>query len=71
VTGDKKTIYTIGQKSYMVTAQEDANEVGGFVHSGAFILVDKDRHVRGIYDGTKEEEVNHLIEDMEKLLGNK
>ena len=71
VTGDKKAIYTIGQKSYMVTAQEDSNEVGGFVHSGAFILVDKERHVRGIYDGTKEEEVNHLIEDMEKLLGNK
>jgi hypothetical protein len=33
--------------------------------------VDKDRHVRGIYDGTKEEDVNHLIEDLEKLLGNK
>jgi protein SCO1/2 len=55
----------------MDAAQEDSNEVGGFVHSGAFILVDKDRHVRGIYDGTKEEDVNHLIEDLEKLLGNK
>ena len=71
VTGKKSDIYRLGEKSYMVTAQEDANEVGGFVHSGAFILVDKDRHVRGIYDGTKEEDVNHLIEDMEKLVGNK
>ena len=71
LTGDKKAIYAIGQKSYMVAAQEDSNEVGGFVHSGAFILVDKGRHVRGIYDGTKEEDVNHLIEDLEKLLGNK
>jgi len=52
----------------MVTAQEDANEEGGFVHSGAFILVDQNRHVRGIYDGTKEEDVNHLIEDMTLLL---
>lgn len=52
----------------MVTTQEDANEVGGFVHSGAFILVDKNRHIRGIYDGTKEEEVNHLMEDMALLL---
>jgi protein SCO1/2 len=68
LTGDKKAIYTLGEKSYMVTAQEDKNEVGGFVHSGAFILVDKQRHVRGIYDGTKEEEVNHLIEDLETLL---
>lgn len=68
VTGDKQAIYTLGEKSYMVTAQEDKNEVGGFVHSGAFILVDKQRHIRGIYDGTKEEEVNHLIEDLEILL---
>jgi protein SCO1/2 len=68
LTGDKATIYTLGQKSYMVSAQEDPNEAGGFVHSGAFILVDKNRHVRGIYDGTVEAEVNHLLEDMEILL---
>ena len=68
VTGKKSDIYRLGEKSYMVTAQEDANEEGGFVHSGAFILVDQNRHVRGIYDGTKEEDVNHLIEDMSLLL---
>jgi protein SCO1/2 len=68
LTGDKKAIYTLGEKSYMVTAQEDKNEAGGFVHSGAFILVDKNKHVRGIYDGTKADEVDHLIADMEILL---
>ena len=68
LTGKKSDIYHLGEKSYMVTAQEDANEVGGFVHSGAFILVDQNRHVRGIYDGTKEEDVNHLIEDIGVLL---
>jgi len=68
LTGKKSDIYQLGEKSYMVTAQEDSNEMGGFVHSGAFILVDKNRHVRGIYDGTKEEDVNHLIEDMSLLL---
>jgi protein SCO1/2 len=68
VTGKKSDIYRLGEKSYMVTAQEDANEEGGFVHSGAFILVDQNRHVRGIYDGTKEEDVNNLIEDMTLLL---
>ena len=68
LTGKKSDIYRLGEKSYMVTAQEDANEVGQFVHSGAFILVDQNRHVRGIYDGTKEEDVNHLIEDIGVLL---
>lgn len=71
LTGDKAAIYKLGEKSYMVTAQEDKNEAGGFVHSGAFILVDKNRHVRGIYDGTQETEVNHLIEDIEILLKEK
>lgn len=71
LTGDKKAIYQLGEKSYMVTAQEDKNEAGGFLHSGAFILVDKNKHVRGIYDGTKSEEVDHLIEDMEILLKEK
>src|SRR5690606_33716420 len=36
VTGNKEDIYTIGEKSYMVTAQEDQAEPGGFLHSGAF-----------------------------------
>jgi protein SCO1/2 len=71
LTGDKKAIYQLGEKSYMVTAQEDKNEAGGFVHSGAFILVDRNKHVRGIYDGTKSEEVDHLIDDMETLLKEK
>ena len=68
VTGNKEDIYDIGQGSYMVTAMEDGNEPGGFLHSGAFILVDKKRRVRGVYDGTKEEEVNKLIHDIPLLL---
>ena len=71
VTGDRDKIYEIGQNSYMVTAQEDSSAPGGVVHSGAFILVDKDRHIRGIYDGTTEEGVDKLMADMEKLLNEK
>jgi protein SCO1/2 len=69
VTGDKDEIYDIGLKSYMVTAMEDEEEPGGFIHSGAFILVDKEKRIRGMYDGTKEEQVDLLIKDMKKLLG--
>lgn len=68
VTGEKEDIYEIGQNEYMVTAMEDEDEPGGFLHSGAFILVDKERRVRGIYDGTKEMEVNRLIKDIPLLL---
>lgn len=68
VTGPKEYIYEIGQNSYMVTAMEDENEPGGYLHSGAFILVDPDRHIRGLYDGTKEDQVDRLISDIPKLL---
>ncbi len=68
VTGPKEDIYEIGQTSYMVTAMEDRDAPGGFLHSGAFILVDKDRHIRGLYDGTDEKEVNRLMNDIPRLL---
>jgi protein SCO1 len=67
VTGEKEKIFEVGQKGYMVTAQEDSSEPGGYLHSGAFVLVDKQRRVRGFYDGTKEDQVDRLIRDIDKL----
>ena len=68
VTGDQDKIYDIGQNSYMVTAREDPDEPGGYLHSGAFLVVDKQRRIRGIYDGTKAEKVDILMKDIDKLL---
>lgn len=68
VTGDREKIYDIGQNNYMVTAQADASAPGGVIHSGAFILVDKAKHIRGIYDGTTEAGVDKLMKDMDQLL---
>lgn len=71
VTGEKSKIYEIGEKSYYVTAGEDSTAAGGIIHSGAFILVDTKRRVRGVYDGTKETDVTKLIKDIEVLLNEK
>ena len=68
VTGDKEKIYDIGQKHYMVSALEDSSQAGGYIHSGAFVLIDKDRHIRGMYDGTTEEGTAKLIQDLAVLL---
>lgn len=68
ITGDKEDIFKIGQTSYMVTAMDDATAPGGYLHSGAFILVDKERRVRGLYDGTLDDQVDKLMVDMDKLL---
>jgi protein SCO1/2 len=68
LTGDRDSIYALGQGSFMVTAKADASEPGGIVHSGAFILIDTQRRIRGYYDGTVQEEVNRLMQDIQKLL---
>ena len=69
LTGDQEKIFEIGQTSYLTTAMEDNNEPGGLLHSGAFVLVDQQGHIRGVYDGTKEDQVNRLMGDIPKLLG--
>ncbi|MEO9964390.1 MAG: SCO family protein [Reichenbachiella sp.] len=68
VTGDEEVIYELGEKSYMVTAGEDSNAPGGYIHSGAFLLVDNQRRIRGVYDGTMEEQVDILLSDIQILL---
>lgn len=68
VTGEKEKIYDIGLNGYMVTADESPDAPGGFIHSGAFILVDKERRIRGVYDGTKEEKVDLLMSDIPRLM---
>jgi protein SCO1/2 len=67
VTGNKDDIYKIAQTGYFATAMEDKSEADGFIHSGAFLLIDKDRRIRGKYDGTKEEDVNRLLGDIARL----
>lgn len=67
VTGIKDSIYKIAQTSYFATAMEDKSEPDGFIHSGAFLLVDKEQRLRGKYDGTKEEDVNRLLADINRL----
>ncbi len=67
VTGIKDSIYKIAQTSYFSTAMEDKTEPDGFIHSGAFLLIDKSGRIRGKYDGTEEDEVNRLIGDLERL----
>lgn len=67
LTGPKEEIYKIAQKSYFVAANEDGAEPGGFIHSGAFTLVDREKRVRGVYDGTDEKRVKQLIEDISVL----
>jgi protein SCO1/2 len=68
LTGDMDSIFNIAQGGYMVSAKVDVEAPGGLLHSGAFILIDKQRRIRGYYDGTLEEDVDLLMKDMDILL---
>jgi protein SCO1/2 len=68
LTGDQEKIFEIAQTSYITTAMSDQDEPGGFVHTGAFLLVDGNGRIRGAYDGTKKDQVDRLIADIPKIL---
>ena len=70
VTGDKKAIYTMARKSYLAVKQGKPDEQYDMVHTENFVLVDSKKQVRGFYDGTKKEEIQRLIEDINWLLKN-
>jgi protein SCO1/2 len=66
--GDKETVYNLAKTAYMSTSYEDRAAPGGIVHSGYFLLVDKNKRIRGAYDGTDEGQVTQLIDDIQVLL---
>lgn len=68
VTGDKKQLYDLARNGYLLNALEGDGGPGDFIHSELFILVDKEKHIRGIYDGTKIKEVNNLIDAIKVLM---
>jgi protein SCO1/2 len=67
VTGDKKEIYTMARKSYLVVKMGKPSELYDMVHTENFVLVDAKRRVRGFYDGTNKEDVQKLITDINFL----
>ncbi len=73
LTGDKKAIYRLARHGFKVAAEEvPPQEEGGatdFIHSDRFILVDRQGRIRGYYNGTDKEQVQKLIADIRKLLG--
>ena len=68
VTGDKQKIYDLGRHAYFVEEDlgKDKSE-DDFLHTENFVLIDKNRHIRGIYNGLNKRSVTQLIADIKTL----
>ncbi len=71
VTGDKKHIYDLARTSYLSIASKGDGGPDDFIHTQNFALVDKDKRIRGYYDGTDSTDVNRLLTDIDLLLQEK
>lgn len=67
LTGSKPAIYDLAKASYLINAVEDDGSAEGFIHSEFLLLIDKQKRIRGTYDGTDSIMVNKLIEDIKLL----
>lgn len=70
LTGDRNGIYDLGRNAYFI--EEDLGlereEFGSeFIHTENFVLVDKNQHLRGIYNGLNKNSVHQLIADIKTL----
>ncbi|MEO1261973.1 MAG: SCO family protein [Bacteroidota bacterium] len=68
VTGTQQGIYKLGRKDYFVEEdlglEKDEDE---FLHTENFVLIDKNRHIRGIYNGLNKTSIHQLIADIKTL----
>lgn len=67
VTGNKKQIYELARKSYLVAKDDGEGDAYDMIHTENFVLVDKERRIRGIYNGTDKEDMTRLLADLRVL----
>ena len=64
LTGDKKTIYDYARKQLGVVTGPGDGGADDFIHSEKLVLVDKDRQIRGYYNGLNDTDVRKCADDI-------
>lgn len=67
LTGDKPELYALARNSYFLSALTGDGGPEDFIHSEKLVLVDKEKRIRGFYDGTDTKDVKRLIDEIEVL----
>lgn len=64
LTGSKKSIYNFALNELKLGLQDGEGVDSNFIHTSKFTLLDKDRVVRGYYDGLDSVSIEKLAEDI-------
>jgi protein SCO1/2 len=65
LTGDKSEIYRLAKKEYFAGDSVGYYQAGNeFLHTENFILIDKQRRIRGVYNGTLAVEIERILQDI-------
>ncbi|MFT7436721.1 MAG: protein SCO1/2, partial [Psychromonas sp.] len=68
LTGDREQIYNLGRNAYFIEENMGIEKtIDDFLHTENFVLVDKQKHIRGIYNGLNKASIQQLIEDIKTL----
>lgn len=67
LTGDKQHLYDMARTAYLLNNETGNGDEGDFIHTQNFALIDKERHLRGFYDGTDSSDITRLIKEIKFL----
>ena len=71
VTGNKREIYELARKSYLVVKDNGDGGPHDMIHTENFVLIDAEKRIRGYYDGTKLSSIESIINDINVLANEK
>lgn len=69
LTGNRDEIYRLGREAYFI--EQDLGKeksADDFLHTENFVLIDRQGHIRGIYNGLNKTDVKNLTVDIKSLL---
>ena len=68
LTGPIEETIRMAQLGYFAIASIANHDENSLIHTENIILIDKNRQIRGIYNGTSSLEISYLIDDINRLL---
>ncbi len=67
LTGEKQDLYRLARQSFLVSATEGNGDDTDFIHSENIVIIDKDRKIRGMVNGTAPNAAQQVLDIISRL----